>query len=58
MIGLVVMTLIVNVSLTPIFLKLMGMYDLSLARQANMNNSMRYVLNRRTKAIAVLKMDR
>lgn len=50
--------LLINGSLIPILLKALGLSELSIGRQVNMNNCMKYIYQARERTIAILKMDR
>lgn len=57
-IGLFILSYFINGSLIPLMLRLVDLAQVSMAKQVNMNNCVRYALARRERAISVLKMYR
>ncbi|KAH0819940.1 hypothetical protein GEV33_002851 [Tenebrio molitor] len=57
-IGVYLLMLLINGSFVPVLLKALGLSDISLSRQMNMNNCMKYIYEARARTITILKMDR
>ncbi|XP_044264248.1 sodium/hydrogen exchanger 10-like [Tribolium madens] len=56
--GLYCFSNLINGSFTGILLNFMGFRTISIARQANMSNSIKHIFNKRERTIDILKMDR
>jgi sodium/hydrogen exchanger 10/11 len=57
-VGLYLLSVVINGSITRIMLNILGLTDISTARQINMSNCMRHIFTKRERTIAILKMDR
>jgi sodium/hydrogen exchanger 10/11 len=57
-VGVYILMLLINGSFVPILLKALGLTKISLSREINMNNCMKYIYEARAREIAILKMDR
>jgi sodium/hydrogen exchanger 10/11 len=57
-IALYILLIFINGSLVPTLLKVLGLSEISISRQFNMNNCMKYIYEARARTIAILKMDR
>ncbi|RZC35365.1 sodium/hydrogen exchanger 10-like, partial [Asbolus verrucosus] len=53
-----ILTLLINATFFRFLLKILGLLELSMSRQVNMNNCVKYMLQARERTIAILKMDR
>ncbi|KAL3276419.1 hypothetical protein HHI36_011804 [Cryptolaemus montrouzieri] len=56
--GVVFLSLLINVPTIPALLSCLGISNLSMARLHNMNNCVQYIMTKRDRIIALLKMDR
>ncbi|XP_044757843.1 sodium/hydrogen exchanger 10-like [Coccinella septempunctata] len=56
--GVVFLSLLINVPTIPYLLNCLGISNLSMARQHNMNNCVHHIMAKRDRVIALLKMDR
>ncbi|RZC39774.1 cNMP binding domain containing protein, partial [Asbolus verrucosus] len=57
-VGVYILALLINGTFFRVLLNLLKLSNLSMARQVNMNNCMKYILQARGRTIAILKMDR
>lgn len=57
-IGLYILMLFINASFMRVLLRALGLSELSVSRQINMNNCLKFINEARNKTISILKMDR